>query len=67
MNPKNTTQTCSNCGYICHGNTHITLGIEEWACPKCGTHHFRDHNAAKNILAAGLVLLKESDVTISIT
>lgn len=67
VNPKNTTQTCSNCGYICHGNTHITLGIEEWACPKCGTHHFRDHNAAKNILAAGLVLLKESDVTISIT
>lgn len=64
VNPKNTTQTCSNCGYVCRGNTHITLGKEEWDCPNCDTHHIRDHNAAKNILATGLALLKESGVTV---
>lgn len=64
INPKNTTQTCSNCGYVCRGNTHITLGKEEWDCPNCDTHHIRDHNAAKNILATGLALLKESGVTV---
>lgn len=63
VNPKNTTQTCSNCGYVCRGNTHITLGKEEWDCPNCDTHHIRDYNAGKNILATGLALLKESCVT----
>lgn len=63
VNPKNTTQTCSNCGYVCRGNTHITLGKEEWDCPNCGAHHIRDYNAGKNILATGLALLKESGVS----
>lgn len=57
INPRNTTQTCSSCGYVCSGDTRITLGVEEWDCPQCGVHHIRDYNAAVNIKENGLALL----------
>ncbi len=44
---------CSNCGYVAE---KMPLSIREWDCPNCGTHHDRDENAAKNILAAGLAV-----------
>ncbi|MCC5616100.1 transposase [Nostoc sp. CHAB 5836] len=44
---------CGNCGYIVD---QLPLNIREWDCPKCSTHHDRDVNAAKNILAAGLAV-----------
>ncbi|MBW4567841.1 MAG: transposase [Tolypothrix carrinoi HA7290-LM1] len=41
---------CGNCGHILE---RLPLNIREWDCPNCGTHHDRDINAAKNILAVG--------------
>ncbi|KKD35294.1 MAG: RNA-guided endonuclease TnpB family protein [Limnoraphis robusta] len=45
---------CSNCGYVVE---KLPLKIREWDCPKCNSHHDRDHNASINILAAGLAVL----------
>ena len=54
VDPRNTTQTCSNCGYLLTDNHKLTLKDREWTCPHCHSHHVRDVNAAKNILAKGL-------------
>lgn len=41
---------CGSCGHILQ---RLPLNVREWDCPNCGTHHDRDINAAKNILAVG--------------
>ena len=46
-------KTCSACGYLL---ADLSLKTRTWQCPSCGTRHDRDHNAAKNILAAGLAV-----------
>ena len=48
-------QLCSICGY----KNSITkdLTIRKWTCPKCGSIHDRDINAAKNILSKGIETL----------
>ena len=49
VNPRKTSQICSNCGF---DDGKHTLDIRKWTCPNCGMNHDRDINAAKNILAA---------------
>ena len=39
-------KTCSKCDWI---NNSLTLKDREWTCPKCGSKHDRDFNAAINI------------------
>ncbi|BAY51108.1 putative transposase [Thermostichus vulcanus NIES-2134] len=41
---------CGQCGHIVEW---LPLSVREWDCPKCGAHHDRDINAARNILAVG--------------
>ena len=50
-------KTCSACG---HKLEVLPLSVREWTCPVCGAVHDRDVNAAKNILAYGLVTLSGS-------
>ncbi len=44
---------CSVCG---HTQAVMPLSVRTWDCPECGTHHDRDINAARNVLAAGLAV-----------
>ena len=46
-------KTCSACGHLLN---KLPLQIRSWECPSCGVNHDRDHNAARNILAAGLAV-----------
>jgi putative transposase len=43
-------KACSACGHLL---AELKLSVRHWTCPDCRTRHDRDHNAAKNILAAG--------------
>jgi putative transposase len=44
-------KTCSHCRHVLD---ELRLDERQWSCPKCGTHHDRDLNAARNILHQGM-------------
>ncbi|MBD2692367.1 RNA-guided endonuclease TnpB family protein [Anabaena catenula] len=46
---------CSNCFYQV---SEMPLDVREWTCPHCNTHHDRDGNAAINIRAEGIRMIK---------
>jgi putative transposase len=48
-------KTCSVCGHLL---ASLSVSTRHRTCPSCGTRHDRDHNAAKNILAAGLAVAR---------
>ena len=50
VNPKNTSQICSNCGHI----VKKTLSDRVHECPNCGFVADRDYNAAVNICRIGM-------------
>lgn len=52
VKPAYTTMTCSCCG--ARLTEKLDTKIRSWTCSKCGTHHDRDVNAARNILKNGL-------------
>ena len=52
------TQICSNCQKRNENLKGLkNLGIRDWDCPHCHTHHDRDCNAAINILNKGLEIV----------
>ena len=51
-------QLCHACGFQYKG---LTLKMREWTCPKCGTNHIRDLNAAINL--KNYVPLEEREFT----
>lgn len=52
VNPAYTSQDCSGCGH----REKKSLSVREHNCQSCGLVLHRDHNAALNILAAGLAV-----------
>lgn len=51
VNSKDTSKTCSTCGYVYH---ELKLSDRTFKCPKCGFKIDRDLNASINILKRGL-------------
>jgi putative transposase len=50
-------KTCSACGHVL---AELALSARHWTCPGCRTRHDRDLNAAKNILAAGRAVARDT-------
>ena len=55
-------KTCNICGYV---NKDLTISERSWICPRCGTDHQRDENAAINLknVAYEIFNVAESNIT----
>ena len=53
---------CSNCF---HQRTEMPLDMREWTCPHCGTDHNQQGNAAINLRAEGIRILKTEGSAVS--
>ena len=53
---------CSNCF---HQRTQMPLDMREWTCPHCGTDHNQQGNAAINLRAEGIRILKTEGSAVS--
>lgn len=56
---ESSSKTCHSCGYKLD---ELTLDVREWTCPRCGTAHDRDINAAINIKALGIEQLNTEGI-----
>ncbi|MGL5133304.1 MAG: RNA-guided endonuclease InsQ/TnpB family protein, partial [Planktothrix sp.] len=55
---------CSNCFYQV---SEMPLDVREWTCPRCGSDHDRDGNAAMNIRTEGIRMLTLSAVELALS
>ena len=55
-------KTCNHC---LHRTSEMPLDLRSWQCPKCGTLHDRDINAAKNIRDEGLRILEVGHTSVA--
>ena len=53
---------CQKCFYQIG---EMPLDVREWTCPHCNTHHDRDGNAAQNIRAEGIRMIKAEGSAVS--
>jgi len=53
---------CSNCF---HQRTQMPLDMRKWTCPHCGTDHNQQGNAAINLRAEGIRILKTEGSAVS--
>jgi len=54
VNPRDTSQTCNQCGTVLKGKNKLKLSNRVFKCNKCALEINRDHNAAINILNLSL-------------
>jgi putative transposase len=59
VDPRNTSQACSGCGAI----VSKKLSERQHCCPHCGLEMDRDENAARNILARGVLAPHSANVS----
>ena len=62
VNPKNTSQMCSECGRI----VQKSLAVRTHRCPHCGLVLDRDINSARNILVKGIGLERPKSTPVGV-